>query len=475
MIKFGTGGFRAIIGDEFTKNNITKIANGLVKIIQEDDLKKDVIIGYDRRFLSKEAALWVSKVLTDAKIKVKFINKSTPTPMIMYGVATENIDLGVAITASHNPALYNGIKLFKTGGVDADVKFTDRVEKLANKAIETKFDADDFHSIVSSEYFKYYDISDDYVDAIASQIQTNQIANSNIRVGLDPIYGVSEKSLRKLFKMASCEVLVINEIHDTLFGGKIPTPTLANLEQLKEFVCKNSLDIGIATDGDADRIGVIDDKGNMLHPNEILMLIYYYLLEYRKETGPIVRNISTTHILDKIAHDFEQEVYEVPVGFKNISQKMVEVDALIGGESSGGLTIRGHINGKDGIYAAMVLVEMIAVTGKSISTLYREVVDRYGSTKIIEKEYRFSFEQKRLFLEKTKQNMISLQGFETIILHDGIKLIDKNNWILVRLSGTEPLLRIVAEIPEKGDIDEKLIVLLDQLDLREGEGNEINS
>lgn len=476
MIKFGTGGFRAIIGDGFIKENIVKISLALVKIIDTDELAREVIIGYDRRFLSKEGALWMTKVLTDAGVKVWFIDKSTPTPMIMFGVMSENVDIGIAITASHNPALYNGIKLFQRGGVDAGIEFTNRVEAYANDLDAYDFDATDFSSIVSSPYFEFFDNYNAYINSILSQIDVEKIQGSRIKVGVDPLYGVSEKALQTLLNTARCNVFVINEMHDTLFGGKLPAPTIETVSQLQTFVVQNQLDIGVATDGDADRIGIVDDKGNFLHPNDVLMMIYYYQLAYQGKTGAIVRNISTTHTLDKIAKAFGQDVYEVPVGFKNISQKMIEVDALLGGESSGGLTIRGHIKGKDGIYAAMVLVEMIAVTGKSILSFYKEVLKRFGETQTVELQYRTSDIRKLEILKILDEaKFVSLPGFEKQYLPGGIKFVSDDRWILVRFSGTEPLLRIVSELAVDENVDPQLKIIEDFLKLNGGNNDEVNS
>ena len=204
----------------------------------------------------------------------------------------------------------------------------------------------------------------EYLDNIIAAVNMDAIRNANLKVAIDPMYGVSETSLTTILHTARCEVISIHDRHDTLFGGKLPSPSASTLRALQNTVIDNNCDIGLATDGDADRIGVVDDTGRFLHPNDILVLLYYYLVKFKGWKGPVVRNIATTHMLDKVAESFGEKCYEVPVGFKHISAKMNEVDAVIGGESSGGLTVRGHIKGKDGVYAAALLVEMIAVTGK---------------------------------------------------------------------------------------------------------------
>lgn len=250
--------------------------------------------------------------------------------------------------------------------------------------------------------------------------------------------------------IARCEVETIHERHDTLFGGKLPASNAATLRSLQNYVLDRGCDIGIATDGDADRIGVIDDQGHFLHPNDILVLLYYYLVKYKKWTGPAVRNVATTHMLDRVAESFGQPCYEVPVGFKYISAKMQETDALIGGESSGGLTVRGHISGKDGIYAASLLVEMIAVTGKSISRIMSDIRSEYGAVFMEERDYRFTPERKeeiyRILMEE--KLLPELPAAITRVSYlDGCKVYFQNGgWIIARFSGTEPLLRIFCEM-----------------------------
>lgn len=244
--------------------------------------------------------------------------------------------------------------------------------------------------------------------------------------------------------------MVINDRHDTLFGGRLPSPSTHTLHQLRNLVVERGYDIGIGTDGDADRLGIIDEKGDFIHPNSILALLYYYLLKYKGWKGGVVRNLATTHLLDKIAGDFGEECYEVPVGFKHISSKMEEKNALIGGESSGGLTIRGHISGKDGVFAASLLVELLSITGKSLSELLEEIHQKYGYYYMAESDIRFDAAAKaslvnRLFEDKELPEL----GYEIekTSYRDGLKIYFKNGgWIVVRFSGTEPLLRIFAEM-----------------------------
>lgn len=449
MIKFGTGGWREIIGENFTKENVRKIAFAMTKIIKEEQAKETIVIGYDRRFLSKEAAIWASEIFASQNIKVLFINKSQPTPLIMYAIMKLELDYGLAITASHNPALYNGVKVFTKGGRDANEVATKKVQDVANEVNDT-LDTLTFDEYISDGMIEYLDYFNEYIDGILLQTDIDAIKNARLKVVLDPMYGVSQTSLRTILSTARCDLTVINERHDTLFGGKLPTPNAEGLYRLKQTVLEGNYDFGIATDGDADRIGIIDHEGNFIHPNAILVLLYYYLLEYKGWSGDVVRNNSTTHLLDVIAEKFGYQCHEVNVGFKHISSKMEESKAIIGGESSGGLTVEGHINGKDGIYAAAILVEMVACTGKSMKDLYTEITDQFGFLHYVDTDYSFSFTKKKELLD-TLMIERSLPTFdkkiEKVSYQDGCKVyFSDGSWIIARFSGTEPLLRMACEM-----------------------------
>ena len=295
----------------------------------------------------------------------------------------------------------------------------------------------------------------EYIDNIIQAVNMDVIREKGLRIALDPMYGVSQTSLKTILSIARCEVETIHERHDTLFGGKLPAPNAQTLRSLQNYVLDRGCDIGIATDGDADRIGVIDDKGRFLHPNDILVLLYYYLVKYKGWRGPCVRNVATTHMLDKVAESFGEQCYEVPVGFKYISSKMQETNAVIGGESSGGLTVRGHIHGKDGIYAAALLIEMIAVTGKKLSQIAEDIEKEYGAIFMEERDYKFTEERKKEIHKTLMEDKLLPQmdfTIEKVSYLDGCKVYFNNSgWIIARFSGTEPLLRIFCEMPDKKD------------------------
>lgn len=456
MVKFGTGGWRAVIGDEFTKANIQLLAQGMVnKMKNEGVTEKGIVLGYDRRFLSKEAMQWVAEVFAAAHIKAYLINKSSPTPLIMFYVMKHEFPYGMMITASHNPAIYNGIKVFTAGGRDADELQTKDIEDHIADIKPEEVKAVEYEKGREEGYIEEIYPLNEYLDNIIHSVNMEAIRDAGLRVALDPMYGVSETSLKTILMTARCEVNTIHDRHDTLFGGKLPAPTAATLHVLQNYVVEHQCDIGIATDGDADRIGVIDDQGNFLHPNDILVLLYYYLVKFKGWHGAVVRNIATTHMLDKVAEKFGEKCYEVPVGFKYISAKMKETGAIIGGESSGGLTVHGHINGKDGIYAAALLVEMLAVTGKKLSGIMKDVHEECGYIHMEERDYKFSQEKKeevyRILIEEKQLPKLPAQ-IEHVSYLDGSKVYFQNGgWVIARFSGTEPLIRIFCEMPQEED------------------------
>ena len=351
MIGFGTGGWRAVIGEEFTKANVQLLTAALARKMKDEGTQGNgFVIGYDRRFLSVEAAKWAAEVMAGEGIACKLVNREAPTPLIMFAVKYYDMAYGMAVTASHNPAIYNGIKVFVKGGRDADETVTADIERYIAGLEGDSLRAVPYEQAVSEGLVEEINPQNPYLDSIIRGINMDAIRSRSLKIILDPMYGVSKTSLQTILLTARCDVDVIHDRHDTLFGGRLPAPNVETLGALRNAVLERKADIGIATDGDADRLGIIDDKGHFVHPNQILVILYYYLLKYKGWHGAAVRNIATTHLLDKVAKAFGETCYEVPVGFKHISGKMLETNAVIGGESSGGLTVRGHIQGKDGVF-----------------------------------------------------------------------------------------------------------------------------
>ena len=454
MIKFGTGGWRAIIADEFTKENIRLVVAGLCKLmLLEGHEGKEICVGYDRRFLSKESAHWAAEVLAGYGFHVFVVARSSPTPLIMFTVKQMQTPYGLAVTASHNPAIYNGIKVFTAGGRDADQVVTGKIEEQIALLKPEDVKSVDYDQAKDMGLIREGYPFNEYIDSILQVVDTKKIKRAHLRIAIDPMYGVSQSSLRTILLTCRCDVDVIHEQHDTLFGGKMPAPSADTLKLLSNYVVDNGCNLGVATDGDADRLGVIDEKGAFLHPNTLLVLLYYYLLKYRGWSGPCVRNNSTTHLLDRVAKDMGQQCYEVPVGFKYISAKMAQTNAVIGGESSGGLTVRGHIHGKDSVYAASLFVEMISVVEKSPSEIMDALTAAYGTFRMVEDNITFTPEQKSyvdrvIFVERRLPDFgkpVSRVSYE-----DGCKVyFADNSFVICRFSGTEPLLRIFAEASDE--------------------------
>ncbi|BDR35328.1 phosphoglucomutase [Photobacterium damselae subsp. damselae] len=464
MIQFGTGGWRAIIGDEFTKDNVRLVAQALANIMTAEAVTDNgFVIGFDRRFLSDKAAKWFAEVLAGNGIKVSFINKYVPTPIVMFKSRQIGATYSACITASHNPADYNGIKVFIEGGRDADEIITQKIEQQIATLQSDQIQYVDFEQAEHDQLIEIINPMNEFVDSIIDFIDIEAIKKANLRVLIDPMFGVAKNALQTVLISGRCDVDVINDGQNPSFGGLMPSPSAATLYRLKHLVAHEGYDIGIGTDGDADRLGIIDEKGNFIHPNEVLLLLYYYLLEYKGWQGSVVRNIATTHLLDKVAAAYGEKCFEVPVGFKHISAQMEADDSLIGGESSGGLTIRGHIKGKDGVFASSLLVEMISVTGKKLSELLDEIYGKYGYAYIAEGDCTFkASDRERLYNKIYVEKALPEFAYEVekVSYADGAKVYFKNGgWALARFSGTEPLLRLFVEMEDKDQAEAVLLQL----------------
>ncbi|ODA21471.1 phosphoglucomutase/phosphomannomutase family protein [Photobacterium damselae] len=464
MIQFGTGGWRAIIGDEFTKDNVRLVAQALANIMTAEAVTDNgFVIGFDRRFLSDKAAKWFAEVLAGNGIKVSFINKYVPTPIVMFKSRQIGATYSACITASHNPADYNGIKVFIEGGRDADEIITQKIEQQIATLQSDQIQYVDFEQAEHDQLIEIINPMNEFVDSIIDFIDIEAIKKANLRVLIDPMFGVAKNALQTVLISGRCDVDVINDGQNPSFGGLMPSPSAATLYRLKHLVAHEGYDIGIGTDGDADRLGIIDEKGNFIHPNEVLLLLYYYLLEYKGWQGSVVRNIATTHLLDKVAAAYGEKCFEVPVGFKHISAQMEADNSLIGGESSGGLTIRGHIKGKDGVFASSLLVEMISVTGKKLSELLDEIYGKYGYAYTAEGDCTFkASDRERLYNKIYVEKALPEFAYEVekVSYADGAKVYFKNGgWALARFSGTEPLLRLFVEMEDKDQAEAVLLQL----------------
>lgn len=463
MIKFGTGGWRAEIGKDFNMENIQKVAQALCVYAKKKNAdKQPIIIGYDRRFLSDVAAKWIAEVLAANDITVLFLNRSAPTPLIMHYVKKNGLSFGLEVTASHNPSSYNGIKVIVKEGRDAPLETTAALEEILEKLKEKDVRTLAFDTAVSEGKVTYLkNPFNDFIDDILALLDTDAIRERGPRILFDPMHGSSAYPLMVILHSTRCTVDVINGNRDAYFGGDMPAPTESTLKSLAHDVVRGGYDLGIGVDGDGDRLGIIDSNGQYINANEILTLLYHYLHESKGWKGPVVRNLATTHLLDKVAEDFGEQCYEVPVGFKYISSKIDEVDAILGGESSGGLTVRGHIHGKDSVYAASLFVEMISKTGKSPTELLKKLYKKYGAFTMVEENLRFA-EEKKAEISDIVFTKKQLPEFSTKIVavnyEDGCKVyFEDNSFVICRFSGTEPLLRIFAENSTKEKATEYIL------------------
>ena len=358
-------------------------------------------------------------------------------------------------TASHNPPEWNGLKVFRGDGsllLDHETRQIEQESNALSQADVIKLELD---LALDARIVEKRDYTNQYVDAVEKLIDLNKIREAGLKVIVDPMYGVGQLTLGTVLTEARCRVTFIHERHNPLFGGRSPAPNEEALRLLSSEMQESNYDLGLAMDGDADRVAILDERGEYISINDVLLLLYWYLHEVRGERGGVVRNLSTSHLLDRLAKKLGEKCYETPVGFKHIVSTMVENNAVLGGESSGGLTIRGHILGKDGIFACALVVEMLAKTGQKVSQLLQRVYGLTGRLYYVEESLPATPEM-RIAVPKRMQEAPSshIGQYKVVsISHlDGTKLLLENdNWALLRFSGTEPVLRLTveADTPEK--------------------------
>jgi len=458
IIQFGTGGWRAVIGEGFTMHNVRRLSQALAgRLLHTGQESHGVLIGYDRRFLSESAAEAAAEVFAGNNVPVTLLPEPAPTPLITYATAQVRAAYGLAFTASHNPPEWNGLKVFREDGSLLLDEETGAIEADANALTSDDVVKVELSLAREAGLVRTEDFTNAYVDAVESFVDMDAIRRAGLKVAVDPMYGVGEVTIDIVLTEARCRVVTIHGRHDPLFGGRSPAPDIGALGLLIHEVRDGHFDLGLATDGDADRIALVDERGSYIPVNDLLVLLYWYVHEVRGMKGPVVRNLATTHMLDRLAHSFGEECYEVPVGFKHVAEAMKAHQAILGGESSGGLTIRGHILGKDGILAAALVVEMLAVTGRTVSALLDDLFRRIGRLYTAELNLPATPEMKVLFPRHLMQHPITKVGdhpVQRVLTIDGTKLVLENDqWVLLRFSGTEPLLRIFAEAdsPEQAE------------------------
>jgi len=453
MIKFGTAGFRGIIGDNWTKENIQKIGFAFRKLVEGKSVR--IVIGYDNRFMGRESAIWFCEAACGDTIRATFMNISVPTPFIAYKSAT--IGYGIMITASHNPYFYNGIKIFH-GGKEGDNEFTDGVEKhLDAKYTVTKFD-----NLVESGIITFSEDMDDYFEKIASQLDIKTIKASNTKILFNPMHGSGAIIARRLFEKMGVKFDIINENPDPMFGGRLPSPYPHMLVDMAAKVIKGKYHFGVAIDGDADRTTVIDADGKFYDCNYLSAAFYYYLTQIKKQKGGAAKVFLATNLINKLCTKYGFDIHETPVGFKHLGKVMEKSDALIGAES-GGMGFRTISLSKDAIATTAFLIDLVATMKKSIGEIVQElaVMVSFPSSFI---EYAYPFDPidreallRRLLSDKPKfeQPVVKVDTYA-----DGLKMIFENDyWCAARISGTESAVRIYTEMPNKTACDEVIKTL----------------
>ena len=459
-IKFGTGGWRAIIGEGYTLGNLRRLCQAIANEATRQGIDSmGVVIGGDRRFLSRESAEAAAEVFAGNNIPVRLLPDDVPTPLVTFAAPYTESAYGIIITSSHNPPNWNGVKVFRADGslpLDAE---TDRYQDEANSLRVDDVVTLDLDLARAAGVVDETPLTDPYIDAIEEIIDWELVRGSDLRVAVDPMYGTSQLTLGTILSDMRVQAEFIHAAHNPLFGGIAPAPDSERLDTLKNMIKSGGgkYDLGMATDGDSDRIGIVDENGEYVTSNELLLLIYWYLHEYKGEKGGVVRNVATTHLLDRLADYFGEEHRECKVGFKHVTAGMQEIDAVLGGESSGGLTVRGWILGKDGIFACALVAEILARTGKSMSELLEMIYEITGRLYSMEESIPATPEMRVEVPRRLESEPLTHIGPYKIldIVHtDGTKiLLENDNWALLRFSGTEPVLRLFveADTPEKAE------------------------
>lgn len=461
-IKFGTDGWRAIIAQDFTVYNVSRVSKGLSDWLWEHSSSPKVVIGHDCRFGGALFAEAAARVLCANGIKVLLAKGFVSTPMISMGVLKYNADQGVVITASHNPPSYNGYKLKGAHGGPSNPADISAVEALI--PAEVQIPTTSIDQYIADGLIEIIDLETMYVDYLSQKFDFNTLNNSPYKMAYDAMYGAGQNVIRRLMPQA-----VLFHCDDNPgFHGQAPEPLDKNLQELaRNMSAASELKFGLATDGDADRIGLYDEVGHFVDAHHIILLLIHYLHIYKKMTGKVVIAFSVTDRVRKMCDAYNIPVQVTPIGFKYISEIMTTDDVLVGGEESGGIAVKGHIPERDGIYDGLVLYEMMNVTKKTLRQLCEEIYAVVGT---------FVYERWDLNIENTKKESIIekalLRGytqfgrftFSDIQTLDGVKYImDNGGWIMLRASGTEPLLRIYAEGNSKEETLEMLQAVKDEI------------
>lgn len=439
-IAFGTDGWRAVIGDGYTFENLDRVAQALADHLQSDAAGGSVVVGYDRRFMSERFAERAAQVLAGNGYSVQLFNRSTPTPLVSFEVARRAHAAGVCITASHNPAIFNGFKIKEQPGRSATPATVARVESLIDANPVRRGTADDVALVAPPV---------DYDAEIARLVDLDAIRDAGVTIVGDPIHGAAERAIERLLAGGRTRVVTIRAERDPYFGGVNPEPIAQNLAALSETVrCEGAL-LGIATDGDADRLGAVDETGEFLTSQLTLAILVLHAAAKPGAGGSIVKTVSQSRLIDRIASDRGLEVIETAIGFKYVADEIVNGDVLIGGEESGGFGIRTAIPERDGVLSGLLLAEAIVKSGLSPTGLIADIQRRYGPLVYDRRDLRVP---PQIGLPRVEAIASAppdrVAGLRVVAVNaiDGTKLcLEDDSWLLLRQSGTEPMLRVYSE------------------------------
>ncbi len=456
-IRFGTDGWRAVISDTFTFHNLRLVAQAIADMIlvEHPGGSPEVVIGYDTRFLSDRYAAEVARVMAGNGIIAWLTRADTPTPAISFAVVHKKAAAGIVITASHNAPRYNGIKLKAPYGGSASPHQGRRVETFLERNQESMHGPNliDLEVAARQELIRKFDPAWAYYEHLGTLVDLDVISGGELRIVADPMYGSGRGAFKEVLARTRCHVHEIRGEMNPGFGGIHPEPIARYLRALSAAIQNGLGSVGVATDGDADRIGAVDNRGDFVDPHRIFALILRYLLDKRGWRGAIVRTVSTTRMVDRLAKRYDLPLYETPVGFNHIAELILNDTVLMGGEESGGMSIKGHIPEGDGILMGLLLLEVVAAAGVPLAELVADLLDDVGPAHYQRADLRLrqpisKTEMVRRLTECPPASIggVAVQDVTTI---DGVKyLMADDGWLLIRPSGTEPVLRVYAESPD---------------------------
>ncbi len=462
-IHFGTDGWRAVISDSFTFDNLRIVAQAIADAVASDHWDKSgnggqapdpkkIVVGYDTRFLSDRFAGEVARVLAANGFTVLLAQSDAPTPVISYAVKHQGAIAGVMITASHNPPRYNGVKLKASYGGSALPEQCRRVEVYINDNEQQARGPNlmDFRKAREADLIQKFNPLPAYFDHLRTLIDSDVIADNPQRFVVDSMYGAGRGVIKAFLQGTGCDIAEIRSELNPGFGGVHPEPIAKNLMALSSAISSGMGNFGLATDGDADRIGAMDERGAFVDPHKIMALALKYLVEKRGWGGAVVRTVSTTRMIDRLAKKYGLKLHETPVGFNHIADCMLQEDVLIGGEESGGISFKGHIPEGDGPIMGLLLVEMIAAAARPLVELVDELIEEVGPTHYERVDLRLSRpvakDEMTGFITKQAPGEIGGQKVSEVSQRDGVKyILADDSWLLIRPSGTEPVLRVYAE------------------------------